>query len=262
MLCYWTRTSFKCGMILAAALIALTAATMLCAQTALSAPPSAATLTSTQPPLTSTQIVDEMLRHNQARAEGLKHYQSVRHYEVEYKGYAVRIGAKLVVEADYDAASGKSFHIISQSGNGLLIDKVLKRLLESEKDAEQTKSATALTPANYNFKVTGIENVAGRPAYVLEVEPLVDNKYLYRGKIWVDAADFAVARIAAEPAKNPSFWISGTAINHQYVRTDGFWLPAENRSESKVRVGGTAVLTIDYGTYQVVPESPVAGGGS
>jgi hypothetical protein len=97
---------------------------------------------------------------------------------------------------------------------------------------------------------------------VLEVEPLTDNKYLYRGKIWVDAADFAVAKIDAEPAKNPSFWISSTAINHQYERTNGFWLPAQNRSETKVRVGGTAVLTIDYGKYQVTAEAPAAGGGS
>lgn len=231
-------------------------------QTALSSPSQTATLASTQPALTSVEIVEQMQLHNQARAEGLKHYQSLRHYEVEYKGFAAKLDAKLVVEADYDAASGKSFHIVSQSGNTLLVDKVLKRLVESEKDADQKKTSTALTPANYKFKLDGIESVDGRPAYVLDVEPLIDNKYLYRGKIWVDAADFAVARIAAEPAKNPSFWISSTAIHHQYTRTDGFWLPAQNRSETKVRVGGTAVLTIDYGKYEVTPENPVAGGGS
>ncbi len=236
---------------------------LLPAQTALPGSPAAdAAITSAKPALTSTEIVNEMLRRNQARAEGLKHYQSVRHYEVQYKGYAAKIGAKLVVEANYDSVSGKTFHIVSQSGNSLLIDKVLKRLLESEKDADQNKSSTALTPANYNFRLSGIENVAGRPAYILDVEPVIDNKYLYRGKVWVDAVDFAVAKIAAAPAKNPSFWISSTAINHEYIKTDGFWLPAQNRSETRVRVGGTAVLTIDYGTYQVVPEGPAAGGGS
>jgi hypothetical protein len=203
-----------------------------------------------------------MQRHNLARAEGLKHYQSVRHYEVQYKGYSARLDAKLVVEATYDAATGKTFRIVSQSGNGLLVNKVLKRLIESEKDAAQDKSSTALTPANYKFTLAGLDNVAGRPAYVLDVEPLVESKYLYRGKIWVDTADFAVAQIQAEPAKNPSLWISSTAINHQYVRTDGFWLPAQNRSETKVRVGGMAVLTIDYGKYEVVRENPVVGGGS
>jgi hypothetical protein len=247
--------------VFAAGVILLAAIAPACPQ-GLSSPPTSASLTSAQAALTATQIVDEMLRHNQARADGLKHYQSVRHYEVNYSGYSAKIGAKLVVEADYDAISGKTFRVLSQSGSRMLVDKVLKRLLESEKDATRDKNTTALTPANYKFRLNGIENLAGRPSYVLEVEPLVDSKYLYRGRVWVDAADFAVARIEARPARNPSFWISSTAINHQYTRTDGFWLPAQNRSESKVRLGGTAVLTIDYGTYQVVREAPVAGGGS
>jgi hypothetical protein len=230
-------------------------------QTALSSQPTGATLTSAKPALTSTQIVDEMVRRNRARADGLKHYESVRHYEVEYKGFAAHIGAKLEVEADYDAVSGKSFRVLSQSGSSVLVDKVLKKLLESEKEAEGDKNSNALTPANYNFRLTGMENVAGRPAYIFEVQPHVDSKYLYRGKIWVDAADFAVAKIDASPSRNPSFWISGTAINHEYTKTDGFWLPAQNRSESKVRVGGKAVLTIDYGTYHVIPESVAAAAG-
>jgi len=264
MSCYSARTCLKCSIFRLAGFLVLSAAagTLSCAQPSIPASPPNATLVSTPRALTSSQIVDEMMRQNQARAEGLKHYESVRTYQVEYKGYAARLAAKMVVDADYDAVHGKTFRIVSKSGNGLLIDKVLKRLIESEKDAEQNKGATALTPANYNFKLSGMENVEGRPAYVLEVEPLADNKYLYRGRIWIDAADFAVAKIEAEPAKNPSFWISSTAINHQYVRTDGFWLPAQNRSETKVRVGGTAVLTIDYGKYQVTPEHPVAGGGS
>ena len=241
-------------------ILAVAASTFYCAhvalfgQTAISAPSSTATLTSTRPPLSSTEIVDEMLRHNQVRADELKHYQSTRHYAVEYKGYSAHIGAALVVEATYDAATGKTFRIVSQSGNGLLVDKVLKRLIESEKDADHDRGSTALTPANYKFTLAGIETVDGRPAYALQVEPLINNKYLYRGKIWVDVADFAVARIEAAPAKNPSVWISSTAINHQYTRTDGFWFPAQNRSETKVRVGGTAVLTIDYGKYQVEEE--------
>ncbi len=210
--------------------------------------------------MTADEIVSQMQRHNQIRADDLKHYQSLRHYEVRYKGLAA-IGARMEVEANYDSASGKSFRIVSQSGSGLLVDKVLKRLIESEKEAGMDNKSTALTPANYKFRLEGIERVAGRPAYVLDVDPLVAAKYLYRGKIWVDAADFAVAMIDAAPATNPSFWISSTAIHHQYAKTGAFWLPEQNRSETKVRIGGTAVLTIDYGAYQVVPESPDAGTG-
>jgi hypothetical protein len=54
----------------------------------------------------------------------------------------------------------------------------------------------------------------------------------------------------AEPAKNPSFWISRTLIHQTYEKLGDFWLPKQNRSESKVRIGGTAIFTIDYGVYQ------------
>jgi hypothetical protein len=212
--------------------------------------------------LSAAQIVAEMEHQNQIRLDGLRHYHSIRQYDVSYKGFSAKIAAALVVDVNYDAGTGKTFRIVSQSGSNLLVSKVLKKLIESEKDAGQDKHSTALTPANYKFHLAGVENVAGRSAYILDVEPLANSKYLYRGKIWVDAADFAVAKIEAEPAKNPSFWISKTAINHQYVRTDGFWLPAQNRTESKVRVGGNAVLSIDYGKYQVESRPLVAGGGS
>jgi hypothetical protein len=210
--------------------------------------------------LTAAQIVDRMQIENRARAESLGHYQSVRHYSVDYKGFGTTIAADMTVEADYDAVSGKSFRIVSQSGSKMLIDKVLKRALDSETDAAKDQKSTALTQANYRFKLEGVETLAGRPAYVLYVEPVVATKYLYRGKIWVDAADFAVEKIEAAPAKNPSFWITGTKIHQIYVKTGEFWLPDQNRSESKIRVGGNAVLTIDYGKYQVNLKSADRGG--
>ncbi len=204
--------------------------------------------------LNVTQIVAQMLRHNVTRNEELRQYQSLRHYQVEYRGFNARINAKMDVEVDYTAASGKSFHIVSQSGSRLLCDKVLKRAVESEKEAQQNESATALTPANYRFKLEGQDSVDGRPAYILDVAPIAPSKFLYKGKVWVDARDFAVTRIEATPAKNPSFWISQTLIHFTTARTGGFWLPQNNRSQTKVRVGGTAVFTIDYGTYQIEPQ--------
>ena len=41
----------------------------------------------------------------------------------------------MIVMAHYSAPATKSFDIISQSGSKLLLNRVLKRLLESEKDA-------------------------------------------------------------------------------------------------------------------------------
>ena len=212
--------------------------------------------------LTSAQIVQRIGQHNQAQIGELKNYKALRHYDVEYRGFSTTINAKMDVEVSYDAGTGKSFRIVSQSGSHLLCEKVLRRAVESEKEAAQDKASTALTPANYRFQLGGSESVAGRPAYILEVEPLTASKFLYRGKIWVDAADFAVVKMETEPAKSPSFWIARTSIHYSGAKTGDFWLPQQVRSETKVRIGGTAVLTIDYGSYAVVPMPALVAGGS
>ncbi len=164
------------------------------------------------------------------------------------------------VEVDFDATSGKSFRILSQSGSKILGEKVLKRAMDSEKEASEDTGKTALTPANYRFQLQGRESMDGRPAYVLSVDPLKESKFLYRGKIWVDATDFAVAKVEAAPAKNPSFWISRTLIRYTNAKTGDFWLPQRSRSETKVRIGGIAVLTIDYGAYEINSDKPQPGG--
>jgi hypothetical protein len=189
--------------------------------------------------------------HDAAQTARLENYRAIRHYSVEYKGFSKTITAAMDVEVEYSAASGKSFRVLSQSGSSKFCEKVLMRALESEKEAAQNKSATALSPQNYQFSLVGYETLHGRPTYVLHIEPANPGKFLYRGKIWVDAEAFAPVKLEVEPAKNPSFWITHTAIQHINAPTNGFWLPQTNRSETKVRIGGTAVMTIDYGIYQI-----------
>ena len=101
-------------------------------------------------------------------------------------------------------------------------------------------------------------------AWMLRVTPKVDNKFTYRGKVWVSEDDYAVVRIQGEPAKNPSWWINRASFESIYMRRGDVWLPAKNVSSSHVRIGGEATLTIEYGTYPVVaaralkPEDEVA----
>ena len=47
------------------------------------------------------------------------------------------IAANMEVEYNYDAALGKSFRIVKQSGSKMLCERVLKRALESEMEASQ-----------------------------------------------------------------------------------------------------------------------------
>lgn len=204
--------------------------------------------------LNADQIVHQMQQHSRAQNQELKGYKAERHYEVEYRGFAAHVAARMDVEVTFDAATGKSFRVLSQSGSGMLCDKVLKRAIESEKEASQDKASTALSEANYRFRLVGSELVDGHPAYILDVEPIMASKFLFRGRVWVDGSDFAVVKLETEPAQSPSFWISRTLIHATNAKTGDFWLPQQVRSETKVRVGGTATLTINYGTYQVQPE--------
>jgi hypothetical protein len=205
--------------------------------------------------LSLAQIVAGMQARSQSQNRNLKQYHALRTYRVEYHGLG-KLSARMQVEVTYDAANGKSFHIVSQSGNLLLRDAVLKRAVDSEEEASKEKGATDLSPANYSFRLLGTDRVNGRPAYILGVEPLKPEKFLYRGSVWVDAANFGVVKIQAAPAKNPSFWISKTTIWVTDELTDGFWLPEQTRSQTAVRMGGTAMLTIDYGRYQIDQPAP------
>jgi hypothetical protein len=196
------------------------------------------------------EIVQQLVSRNEQRAHQLGAYTSRRHYHLTYRGFPHGAEADLVVDVSYAPPSSKHFDVISESGSHLLLDHVLRKLLRTEQDSSRDHAESALTPANYSFSLVGTEINEGRPAYVLRVDPKTQGQLLYRGTIWVDATDYAVVKIDAQPAKNPSFWIRNTEIHHVYTKAGDFWLPQSNRSETKVRLGGDAVLTIDYGDYR------------
>jgi len=196
-----------------------------------------------------TEIVWKMVAQNETRAHQLRYFTSCRHYHVEFHALGHAAAADMDVQATYNAGAGKAFRVINESGSHLLLNHVLRKLLETEQD-DSREQKSALTPYNYNFTFDAPINRDGRLLYAFTVEPKKKSKLLYRGKIWIDADDFAVVKVEAEPAENPSFWIKGTQIQQVYAKSGEYWLPQTNRSTSTIRIGGTAVLTIDYGTYQ------------
>jgi hypothetical protein len=163
----------------------------------------------------------------------------------------------MVVDVKYQAPGTKEFIIESETGSKLIIERVFKKLLQSEKEALEAENLrrTALNEQNYVFTLEGYEITSAGSMYVLSVEPRRKEKFLYSGRIWIDGEDFAVVRIEAEPAKNPSFWTRSTKIEHRYVKVNDFWLPTHNRSLTSVRLGGRADLTIEYMDYRVTPAS-------
>jgi hypothetical protein len=241
-----------CSLVLACALLTAVAA-------AQSGPLSASAPTPSACPLLSAEeVVANLVRRNRERAQALPAYRSTRTYRTVYRGFPSSRTAEMVVDVTFEPPGTKTFTIRSQTGSKLIIDRVFKKLLESEQEAAdaENQKKTALNGHNYLFALTGCEMVAGDLMFVLTVEPRIKAKYLYRGQIWVDAADFAVTRISAEPAKNPSFWIKQTQIEQLYSKVKDFWLPASNRSSTSVRLGGHADFSIEYKDYQLASVPP------
>jgi hypothetical protein len=205
-------------------------------------------------PLNLSQVLDNLVERNAERSDALQKYQGRRFYTLDYTGFPTSLHAEMIVDMTYDAPATKQFRIVSQSGPELIVDKILKRLLDAEMESmtDENRARVALNPSNYDF--SGLEHQDARDncSYQLTVEPKIPSKLLYRGKIWVDGKDFAVCRIEAEPSKNPSFWIKKTDIRHSYVKIGDFWLPSKNESVSVVRGGGRAVLTIKYQNYEIL----------
>lgn len=210
-------------------------------------------------PLSLEQVVTNLEERNAQRAAALKEFEGKRIYRMQYRGFPSDRDAEMVVKVSFRAPNSKAFTVVSQTGSNFVIDHVFKKLLEGEQEAVQAENRqdTALTRQNYNFQLAGYETTPKGSQYVLKLFPRTKNKFLYRGKVWVDAKDFAVVRIEAEPGKNPSFWIKKTDIAHRYVKVNDFWLPAENRTESLVRLGGKATLSIEYQDYKIIKATPL-----
>ena len=209
--------------------------------------------------LSLEQVVTNLEQRNAQRAAALEEFEGKRVYRMQYRGFPSDKDAEMVVKVTFHAPNQKEFTVVSQTGSKFVIDHIFKKLLEGEQEAAKGDNGhdTALTKQNYNFELAGYEPTQDGGQYVLKLLPRTKNKFLYRGKIWIDAKDFAVVRIEGEPGKNPSMWIKKTDIAHRYIKVNDFWLPAENHTESFIRLGGKATLSIEYQDYKIIKSIPL-----
>jgi hypothetical protein len=216
-------------------------------------------LTPDSAPLTAEQVVQNLVQMNIHRGQTLHAFQGTRIYRVEYQGFPGTRSAEMIVAAKYLSPGRKEFSIQSATGSKLIIDKVFTKLLAAEKEAlaAEIQRRSALNGDNYLFTLVAYDRTPTGSTYVLNVEPRTNDKFLYRGRIWVDGKDFAVTRLKAEPAKNPSFWTKNSEIEQVYMKVGDFWLLARNHSISTIRLGGRAELTIDYNDYEITGASTV-----
>jgi hypothetical protein len=202
--------------------------------------------------LSADEVIQRVVEMNDSRARALEGYSSLRTYSLDCHCLSHK-KADMVVRIDYKAPDSKQFRVLSESGSGTIRDRVFNKLLEAEQESmrQENQRQSAISPENYQFQMTDYEKNETGEYYVLDARPKNKNKFLFRGRIWVDAKDFAISRVEGEPAVSPSWWTEKTDFKRRYQKIGDFWLPKSNHSETRVRVFGTAVLTIDYRDYEI-----------
>ena len=202
------------------------------------------------------EVVAMMVARDRDRQSNLHGYTAVRRYVLDNEAHHKR--AEMLVHMKCREDGSKEFEVVSENGWGGARKYVFPRLLEGEVEAArpEVREQSRITPDNYTFELIGTESVRDRPAYVLAIEPKTSNKFLTRGRIWVDAADYAIVRVDGKPARNPSFWIKSVHFIHEYDKTGSFWFPARDRSVTDARFFGATELTIEYFDYAANAPQP------
>jgi hypothetical protein len=203
--------------------------------------------------MTSDGLFAKLLEHSRIREMLLKRYSAVRTYRVTNdKG---KVYAQEVVRVQYQAPDHKKFVVDSEEGSWLIRKLVFQGLLESESETSSGRAHrdSSIGPANYDLRLLGEQDVGPYHCLVAEAHPRRNDKYLFRGKIWVDANDYAIVRIAGQPAQELSFWITRADFVRQYQKIGQFWLPARDQTLVHVRLYGKKFLTIQHGDYRIDP---------
>jgi len=203
-------------------------------------------------PLTVVHGIDASV---QARIDHVAGYTVTEHYAVFRNSDEVHPAAEMTVRTDYRREQGKSYTILSQSGSSLLRSQLLGSVLDHEKQMSQpgVRETVLVTSANYAMKLqsTTTQTVDGHECLVLNLTPRRNSPSLFKGTLWVDAADYSIVQLEGTAAKSPSFLSGAALVKRQYAKFDGFPMATHASAISKSALLGQTVVKIDYSGYQV-----------
>jgi len=202
------------------------------------------------PSLTADEILARLIQADHDRLAALAGYSGIRHYRFDNSNYKKH--AEMTVRMSCGGDGIKTFDVVAESGSRFVRNHIIRKMIEAEEESSQKgeRKESRITPDNYDFRLVGTDVSDGRDSYVLEITPKKPTKFAICGRIWVDAEDFAIARIEGQPAKNPSFWIRSAQVEQRYGRTGQFWLPALNHSTADARIFGSTEVVIEYSDYK------------
>jgi len=205
---------------------------------------------------TADEVVATMLARDGVRESASGGYIGDREYVMENHTFQMR--AQMLVRVNCGPNGVKHFEVLSEDGWKSANKRVLREMLATESDSSHpdTRTKSRITSDNYIFRSIKASSLDGRAAYVIEVIPKREDKSLFRGRIWVDAEDYALARVEGEPAKAPSFWTRKVRFIQQYQKNGAFWFPTMTTSVTDARMFGATDVNIRHFDYKPVSAAP------
>lgn len=221
------------------------------------------------------EIVRESVQHDLLNFERLKNYTYVEHDEdktLDRHG-KVKKSDKETYEVlilggrDYERLIEKDDKPLSATEARKEAEKLDKEVERREHESASDKAKIAKerqeqrkfldeVPEEFNFKLLGVEDVSGKPAWVISAEPKPGYQpkakgakliAKMRGKIWIDQAEYQWVKVEAEATGTVSYGFGmlridpGATVTFEQTRVnDEVWLPAR----ASIRVNGRAALLV------------------
>lgn len=208
-----------------------------------------------QPPPDISTILHGVDSSVKNRIDHLAAYTVTEHYAVFRGKEETHPTAEMLVKTTYRKQQGKSYVIVSQSGSSFWRNEVLATLLDNEKRMSLPGNVeTALiNSANYEMKLdaTAREQLNGRDCMVLDISPKRTSQFLFKGKVWVDAHDFAIVLLKGRASKSAFFLASAADVTRQYDEVNGLPMASHAQAISASSLLGQTVVKIDYTNYEL-----------
>ena len=190
---------------------------------------------------TVPDAADEGIKQFLAQDDTQRPYRALRRLEAKNGNRTGWIEAL----TEYSPDTGFRYEISAEGGSGYIRTKVLRALLEGERDviARGEGARSALSPTNYRFQPNGID---GDGLANVLLSPRRKERVLVSGMMALNATDGALVRLQGRLAKSPSFWVKNVDIVRTYKRIDGNVVPVALDSTAQVRFLGEATLHMTY----------------
>jgi len=151
---------------------------------------------------------------------------------------------------DFDPEAGFHYSIVAKGGSERIFNRVLKKVLESEREtsllAEWRKGNLSRT--NYVFDFGGN---TGSGMLRMQLTPRRRDSRLVAGSAFVAERSGDLVRIEGRLAKSPSFWVRWVDVSSSYAPVAGAMMPVAVESTADVRIAGLSTFSMTY-AYQSV----------